>query len=381
MRFGSLFAGVGGFDLAFERAGMECAFQSEIDPHCLQVLEKHWPEVERLGSITELTWRNTPAVAIIVGGFPCQDLSVAGHRKGLAGGRSGLFYEFMRLVDEAGPRWVVIENVPGLLSSNGGRDMGAVLGTLAELRYGYAYRVLDAQFFGVPQRRRRVFIVGCTGGRYPVEALFESESLRGSTPPRRETGEGIASTLATSAGQHGPRGDGSDNLVVFDPNQITNPVNRSSVTPGQPSPTLSTYGSAPVVMGATATGIGYWREGQRPLAASDDNGTNHVVAFNWQSGGDCRLGLVKDGSPSLHAGQTPAIYPAPMPRVGDYAFTMPPGIRRLTPRECERLQGFPDDWTAGHADSHRYRMMGNAVAVPVVQWIATRLRIVDAKCR
>ena len=160
LTYGSLFSGIGGIDLGLDRSGWECKWQCEIEPFCVKVLDKHWPQVKKYHDIREVKPSELEPVDLICGGFPCQDLSVAGRRAGLAGKRSGLFYEFMRIADECAPTWVLIENVPGLLSSNGGRDMGAVLGTLGELGYGWAYRVLDAQYLGVAQRRRRVFIVG-----------------------------------------------------------------------------------------------------------------------------------------------------------------------------------------------------------------------------
>ena len=161
MTFGSLFSGIGGFDLGLARAGMECAWQVEIDEQCGAVLEHHWAGVTRHGDITEVRGSELGGVDLVCGGFPCQDLSVAGRRAGLAGERSGLFHEFMRIVDEVSPRWVLLENVPGLLSSNGGQDMLTVVRTLGELGYWWSYRILDAQYFGLAQRRKRVFIVGC----------------------------------------------------------------------------------------------------------------------------------------------------------------------------------------------------------------------------
>lgn len=209
LTFGSVFTGIAGIDLGLERAGMTCAWQVEIDKHCQFVLSRHFPHTPRHGDITTLKGGDLGSVDALVGGFPCQDVSLAGRRAGLAGKRSGLFFEFARLIDELAPRWVVIENVPGLLSSNGGRDMGAVLGTLAELGYGYAYRVLDAQYFGVPQRRRRVVIVGNSRDwTAPAAVLFESESVRGDSPPRRETGAGI--TSGAPRGATGGREGGAD---------------------------------------------------------------------------------------------------------------------------------------------------------------------------
>jgi len=186
----SLFAGVGGFDLALQRAGVDVRAMVEWDKNAQGVLRHRFPDVALFGDVQEVSGDELRAVGfvpergIITGGFPCQDLSVAGKRAGLAGARSGLFWEIMRLVDELGPKWLILENVPGLLSSNGGRDLGVVLGALAERGYGFAYRILDAQHFGVPQRRRRVFIVGCAGdnGRAPAEVLALIESLRGDSP-------------------------------------------------------------------------------------------------------------------------------------------------------------------------------------------------------
>ena len=196
----SLFAGVGGFDLALERAGVPVVAAVEIDKHASGVLAHRFPNTKLFGDITEVTANDLlgagfiPGTGIITGGFPCQDLSVAGKRAGLAGERSGLFWEICRLLDDLRPKYLVLENVPGLLSSNGGRDMGTVIGALVKLGYGIGYRVLDAQNFGVPQRRRRVFIVGCFGdnGRTPAEILAISEGLRGDSAASQSPGQTLA---------------------------------------------------------------------------------------------------------------------------------------------------------------------------------------------
>jgi DNA (cytosine-5)-methyltransferase 1 len=164
----SLFAGVGGFDLALERAGIKVVASVEIDKHARSVLSKQFPNTHLLEDVKEVTGEHLFKLGfepngIIVGGFPCQDLSTAGKRAGIAGARSGLFWEICRLLDETQAKYFILENVAGLLSSNGGKDMGTVIGALVERGYGVAYRVLDAQFFGVPQRRKRIFIVGCLG--------------------------------------------------------------------------------------------------------------------------------------------------------------------------------------------------------------------------
>src|SRR5690625_1755314 len=168
---------------------MQVKWQVEIDSQARQGLAHHWPEVQRFEDVTNVGRSNLPKVDVLVGGFPCQDLSVAGRRAGLAGERSGLWWQFHRIISELAPRWVVIENVPGLLSSSSGRDLGIILGALGKLGYGWAYRVLDAQWFGVAQRRRRVFIVGHAGDRAaPATVLFEPNRRTWDPPPRREAG-------------------------------------------------------------------------------------------------------------------------------------------------------------------------------------------------
>jgi len=204
----SLFAGVGGFDLALQRAGVRVTAAVEIDPKARAVLAYHFPDTALFSDVQEVTGdelRTTgfiPERGIITGGFPCQDLSVAGRREGLAGARSGLFWEIVRLLDDLAPRWLVLENVPGLLSSNDGRDMGTVLGALGDLGYGWAYRVLDAQHFGVPQRRRRVFIVGHfgDGGGRAAQVLLEPESVRGDSSQGFPAGQDTSRTLEIGLG-------------------------------------------------------------------------------------------------------------------------------------------------------------------------------------
>jgi DNA (cytosine-5)-methyltransferase 1 len=199
----SLFAGVGGFDLAMERNGINVVASVEIDSRASSVLEKHFPNAKLFTDVTTVTGQELldagfiPERGIITGGFPCQDLSVAGKRAGLTGRRSGLYWEIIRLVDELAPAYLVLENVPGLLNSQGGRDMGAVVGALADRGYGVSWRVLDAQHFGVPQRRRRVFIVACAGdnGERSSEILALSEGLSGSDKKGRATRQAVAGNV------------------------------------------------------------------------------------------------------------------------------------------------------------------------------------------
>ena len=208
MRFVSLFAGVGGFDLGFEQAGMTCVGQVEIDKKCVEVLDKHWPTVPRHDDVvTAREWADEQGlvgnVDLVCGGFPCQDVSVAGKRAGLAGQRTGLFWDALAFASHVQAEWVVLENVPGLLSSNEGRDFGVVISALADAGYRHVeWRVLDSQFFGVPQRRRRVFVVASVREPSGSAVFVESESLRGNTaasdPEGGETSSEVGSSIAFS---------------------------------------------------------------------------------------------------------------------------------------------------------------------------------------
>jgi DNA (cytosine-5)-methyltransferase 1 len=209
MKAVSLFAGVGGFDLALERAGVTVVASCEIDKYAQKVLGEHFPNSTIISDVKDVTGDQLKQLGfdgndgIIVGGFPCQDLSVAGKRAGLAGARSGLFWEICRILDETKAKWFVLENVPGLLSSNDGRDMGTVIGALVERGYGVAYRILDAQYFGVAQRRRRVFIVGCLGddGRASAEVLSLVEGMRGHHSQSNKAGKETPRSADESASE------------------------------------------------------------------------------------------------------------------------------------------------------------------------------------
>jgi len=202
----SLFAGVGGFDLAMQRQGVKVVASVEIDKKCQEVLAHRFPKSKIFDDVTTVKGSDLiaagfiPSTGIITGGFPCQDLSVAGKRAGLAGKRSGLFWEIARIVDETQTEYFIIENVPGLLSSNKGADFGVVIGTMADLGYSLGWRVLDAQHFGVPQRRKRVFIVGRRGSdsTSPAEILFNSQGSRRSASQKQQERE-VATGSATES--------------------------------------------------------------------------------------------------------------------------------------------------------------------------------------
>ena len=187
MNIVSLFAGVGGFDLGAERAGFTVIGQVEIDKNCQEVLRRRFPNALLHDDVTTaVEWAKENdligKVDIVCGGFPCQDVSIAGKRAGIAGARSGLFWEAIRFSEEVQAHTIILENVPGLLSSNNGRDFGVVLSTLADAGYRHIeWRIVDSQFFGVPQRRRRVIIVGTTRNPRGGSILVERESLRGNS--------------------------------------------------------------------------------------------------------------------------------------------------------------------------------------------------------
>jgi DNA (cytosine-5)-methyltransferase 1 len=340
MKFGSLFSGIGGFDLGLERAGMVCAWQVEIEKNCLKLLADKFPDARRYEDVRTVGRSNLEPVDLICGGFPCQDLSIAGKREGLTGERSGLWFEFARIIEELKPGWVVIENVPGLLSSNKGRDFAVVLSGLVERGYGVCWRVLDSQYFRVAQRRRRVFIVGSLGNGRAAEVLFEREGVRWYPPARRQAGEGTAEVVTFEPGNLRRRCGSEPNK------EITSTLGSEKLG--------DTFPHVTVVMA----------HGQANAEILEDKSPtlNHEQPIIWQNrqqSGEVRVQV--DTSPSLTdwgAGGNKGLYV---------------GVRRLTPVECERLQGFPDNWTANFSDSTRYRMLGNAVTVNVAEWIGKRI--------
>src|SRR5262245_54901094 len=368
MRFGSVCSGIEAASVAWEPLGWACAWVSEIDPFANAVLAHRYPGVPNLGDFTrigrETDGTSAPAVDLLVGGTPCQDYSVAGERAGMAGDDGRLALEYVALLGRLRPRWLVWENVPGVLSSNDGRDFGAFLGGLAELGYGFAYRVLDAQHFGVPQRRRRVFVVGHLGDwRPPAAVLFERASLSGHPPPRREAGTvAPAGPLGCADGGGGLARALSTRVEPFDPSAETLVLGLAENQQGELHLT-------PYIRNMTSGG---GKPGQ---------GYPAMIAFSYiDDGRDATTELV----PTLRVGTTlahgksaggvggnaaVAYAPKPLHYTHDYNQDRvydPEGVapavcaqdsagarqeltgttvRRLTPRECERLQGFQDDWT------------------------------------
>jgi DNA (cytosine-5)-methyltransferase 1 len=364
MRYASVCDGIGAAHVAWKPLGWECAWASEIEPFPAAVVEHRFgfPNVGDMTKITEEMLDGYGPVDLLVGGTPCQSFSVAGLRGGLADPRGNLALRFVQLAAVMQPKWIVWENVPGVLSSGKGRDFGTFLGALGQLGYGFAYRILDAQWHGVAQRRRRVFVVGYLGDwRRAAAVLFERESVFGNPPTRGATGQGITSSPEGIAGNvsskwakgtGGPAGDECYNLVAepfTKSKRAQSTTDDESLVPGEVSPTMSCFDQgdtrATTVVAMRESGQGFWMADNKagPLRAEGEN---------------------RPSRPSC-------------------VVSTPMAVRRLTPRECERLQGFPDDYTLVEyrkkpaADGPRYKALGNSMAVPVMRWIGERMKMVD----
>ena len=317
---------------------------------------------------------------------------MAGKRAGIAGSRSGLWFEFHRVLKEFKPRWCVIENVGGLLSSNGGEDFAVILRGLEDIGYHAAWRVFDSQYAGLAQRRRRVFIVGSLGNYGCAEILFEPESVSGSPPPIRDEGHCCPTLLASGAGtsRAGAQGNELDYYVfnatgyegdgIYNPNSVFRTLSAQGGNLGGGSNGL-VVNLGPEVAKTVTTQVGN---------SSRINHDTFVVANTLQTkrrdgiGPDHEtlLSVYWDGGQVSDTLDVSVISKQQMmpdkrrfPVVLDSDF----GVRRLTPKECERLQGFEDEWTAGFSDTARYKMLGNAVSVPVAEWIGKRIMEVEGK--
>ena len=321
-QYGSVCSGIEAATVAWHPLGWTPAFFSEIEPFPSAVLSHHYPHVPNFGDMTKFVdWPNA-TINLLVGGTPCQSFSVAGLRGGLADPRGNLALTYLAVADRYRPEWLVWENVPGVLSSNRGRDFGSFLGGLGELGYGFAYRVLDAQYvrvdgFGraVPQRRRRVFVVGHLGDWRPAAAvLFERESLCGNAAPRREARQDVAPTL--SARTKG--GGGLGTVFELDGGLVVHAIQAGALR-------------------------------ENPDSGPDGVGVQADIAYTLEARSEVQ---------AVHLRET---------------------VRRLTPRECERLQGFPDDYSLiryrgrDAADGPRYKALGNSMAVNVMRWVGSRV--------
>jgi len=321
MRYGSVCSGVEAASVAWESLGWKPVFFSEIEDFPSAVLKHHWPEIPNMGDMTKFEeWGyERGAIDVLVGGTPCQSFSVAGLRGGLNDERGNLALTYCRMVDRLRPRWFIWENVPGVLSSNGGRDFSSIVSAMAQLGYRLAWRVLDAQNFGVAQRRRRVFIVGCSSGdwRDPSQILFEQPSSDRDIETRREARK-------ETSGSYIPRVAGS----------------------------LDTQCGGGKLTHQSAA------NGHLIINPPEVMGTITARMFNALGARDIEEGAIQ----AVKGIET--------------------RIRKLTPIETERLQGFPDNhtnipWRGKDIspDGGRYKAMGNSMAVPVMRWIGQRIQM------
>lgn len=445
MTIGSLFDGIGGFPLAASRCGITPVWASEIDPFPMAVTRERLPQMMPLGDITQFDGARIPAVDIVTGGSPCQDLSVAGKRAGLAGERSGLFMEQIRVIREmrdhdkrAGrtgkhvrPRIMVWENVPGAFSSAKGEDFRAVLEETARIAddtvciprpaggkwptagivvgdgYSIAWRVMDAQYWGVPQRRRRIFLVADFGGGRAGEILFKPEGVRRNPAQSREAREkapagagiGAESTNAdncltpwdvqsrriymddgTWPALYAGEGGGHGYVMAIS-------INDKATRYQSGGPTRNNDGAG------NGLGVGNYGDPAPTISCGD----RHAVMV--MSTGQANAEILEDLCPTLNCNhEQPIIAGLDVRNLrenGDICGTLQSkssggyslnyihpvriglSVRRLTPVECERLQGFPDGWTdlgdRRSSDTARYKALGNSVAAPCVEYIMRRI--------
>jgi len=377
MTANSLFSGIGAFDLGFEQAGHTVLAQVEIDPNRRKLLKRHFPYTTLYENVKEAGAHNLPTADVVIGGFPCQDVSMAGKRKGLAGDRSGLWFEFHRVLRETRPRTVVVENVPGLLSSHAGKDFAAILQGLLELGYRAAWRTLDAQYFGVPQRRRRVFLVASLGDERCAEILFEPESLRRDPPPGRQTQQAAAGTLSASSGKRGADSAERNTLIPEVAHRLAaEAADASEDGTGRGQPLIVIQDAREVEKQQHGLGIS-----EEEVSYTIDGRSRHAVAFPWNKPypeANLPLEPTTSALQSDHSSHDAVVIPSPLGEGQGEGVNRQVlstcVVRRLTPRECERLQGLPDDYTAGFSDSKRYEMIGDAVAVPVARWLGSRIK-------
>ena len=376
MRYLSVCSGIEAATVAWHPLGWEPAGFSEIEKFPSQVLAHHYPDVPNLGDMTNYKEWDIGTIDLLVGGTPCQSFSVAGLRKGMADPRGNLALVYCGILDHFRPKWFVWENVPGVLSSRGGRDFGSFLGALAELGYGFAYRVLDAQWFGVAQRRRRVFVVGCLGDwRGAAAVLFERQSLRRDLAPSREAGQKVAPTVVQGPpySRTGNERVKCDAIIAMAHGQANAEIRTDGACP-----TLTCVHEAPIAMQPIA-----WDEELNPsvdvagtLLRGGAGGRHDGVAqpigcFKSGQGANARsIAWNEQVAPTLPAGDGGNRTPALLQNMA---------VRRLTPVECERLQGFPDGYTdiqpngKQTPDGPRYKALGNSMAVPVMHWIGERI--------
>jgi DNA (cytosine-5)-methyltransferase 1 len=372
IRYASVCSGVEAPSLAWEGLGWEAQWFSEIEEFPSEVLSQRFPNTPNLGDMTKLVEKeifHERKINLLVGGTPCQSFSVAGLQRGLDDPRGNLALEFVRLLYIKQPEWFIWENVPNVLSVNGGRDFNSILSAFAKIGYHLSWRVLDSKFFGVPQKRRRLFVVGhIRDWRYPAAVLLEPESLQGTSGKSKEKRKDTPTNTRKSSffdmrgfGDYG-EGSASSTLKARDGKDFTDLI-------------VEPYGYSKSHRDSGKVDIRFTEDGKANTLSCGDGCGNQsslnivgVVYNPTQITNPNNRSNPKDGdpSPTLTKHSDPFLY-------------MRQGVRRLTPLECERLQGFPDNhtdilWKGKPAPpTLRYRAIGNSMAVPVMKWIGSRI--------
>jgi DNA (cytosine-5)-methyltransferase 1 len=371
---GSLFSGVGGFDLGADAAGIETLWQAEIDKKASSVLARHWPNATRYGDVKEVKGDKVKPVDIISFGSPCQDLSIAGKGAGLQGSRSGLFFEAVRVIKEMRdatqnqyPQIAIWENVRGALSSNEGKDFHAAIQALAQLgAVDISYRLVNACHFGVPQRRVRVFVVADFGGERAGQILAKPTRLlwhpsKSREPEQEATGEVEGSTGSSEWQQ-------SKQISAAVTQHLSSGADDNFAQGGHLAFRMRGFGDYTDGSIASTTKAGDYKDATDLVV---ETSTLALTERAGKPGGGKGLLLTKEMSPTLRAGGTQNI--AEPVEQTEYR------VRRLTPVECERLMGWPDNHTKydkdGNelTDSARYKMCGNGIAAPVAQWLCENI--------
>jgi DNA (cytosine-5)-methyltransferase 1 len=432
MKYLSVCSGIEAASVAWKNLGWEPTAFAEVEPFPSAVLAHHYPTVRNRGDMTKFTEWPDESIDLLVGGTPCQSFSVAGLRQGLKDPRGNLMLTYLAIADRYRPRWLVWENVPGVLSSAGGRDFGTFLGALVELGYGFAFRILDAQWFGVAQRRKRVFVVGCLGdATSAAKVLFERESVCRNPAPSREKKQGTATNVADclrSGDAGGVPSSRGEHLVVgsLDTECGGGKLTHQTVANGHIIGTItarmfSSLGARDVEEGAllpvsvatydmkqhhnpqpsgtaqlTTKNCAFVR-GDTPLAAIAFHPTQDPISstdISHALGGGSKSGNAtaavafesnrRDGA-RVYGDTTSTLQAFAGTGGGNSPMVQhSTAVRRLTPTECERLQGFPDGYTnipwrkkTESPDGPRYKALGNSMAVPVMRWIGERINQVN----
>ena len=390
MRYISLFSGIEAATVAWHDLGWTPHRFAEFDAFPSMVLAHHYPTIPNVGDVMKHDWKQYKGqVDLIVGGSPCQSFSVAGQKLGLDDPRGNLALHYLRIVREVQPKWFVFENVPGLLSSNGGDDFSIFLREVAECGYGFAYRVLDAQHFGIPQRRRRVFVVGCADGdwRSAASVLFERESLSRDLKESEEKGKNASLFPPESIGGECGNDDGRGIVHC----EKIGPTMTSSGPPYSRTGNQRVEAEALVVQKQIPL-----HDPAPPLDASYFKGAGMRAGIERQIISETiphavfQQGSAESSFGTFQDSDKAGVLKASGGVLGGGSETLitevESVVRRLTPIECERLQGFPDDYTKiswnGKAiedcpDGHRYKALGNSMAVPVMRWIGERIEMAN----